>query len=295
MKKPLLALVFCAMSIMVLAPLEAGASQCEESKIIDRTFDASDFSALELKALAGYLEVTPSTGSEIHFWARACTSDQEYLDMMDLDVIETQDQLKLAAIIPWHQEDFEPRYASMDIELSLPANLPLRVKDSSGDMLIEGVSVTKIEDSSGEIRVTGGLTDLVIRDSSGDINVSELTGSVRVSDSSGDIRLRNIEQDVEIPGDSSGSIDIRRVKGSVRVDSDGSGDIEIDDVGMDVSIGSDGSGDIEIEDVRGRVVIQADGSGSISVGEVAGSFDVHNKGAGRIRTFKIDGEINIPN
>lgn len=295
MKKSLIALTICSLSLVVLAPLEAGADQCSASKVIEQTFDAAAFKQLDLKALAGELEVTAARDNEIHFWARACASSPEYLDMMDLDVVRSEDTLKLAAIIPWHQDDFDPMYATMDIELSLPEDMPIRIKDSSGNMLVEGVAVTKIEDSSGDIRVEDGRADLVVRDSSGDVSVSGLSGSVRVSDSSGDIILRDIQKNVEIPGDSSGSIDIRRVSGSVRVDSDGSGDIEIDDVGQDVAIGSDGSGDIDIEDVRGRVSIEADGSGSISVGEVAGSFEVHNKGTGKIRAFKVEGEINIPN
>lgn len=283
------------LSLFLMAcSLPAMAGYCTQTKTIEYDFTAADFAEMELKALAGELEVTASDDEQVHFWGKVCTDEETHLDMIDLDILKSDGKLKLVAIIPYHQKDFDPNFATMDIELSLPATLPLRLRDSSGDMTVTGVSVISIEDSSGNIRVRDGKSDISLRDSSGQIYVRGVEGSVTVSDSSGDIDLNNISGDVFIPGDSSGDVEVSRVSGTVNIDRDGSGDIDINDVGKDVLIGSDGSGDINIEDVKGMVRIDADGSGSVSIEEVAGNFELGNKGEGDIRTADIAGTIDTP-
>lgn len=280
--------------LLALASSSAFADFCFKSKIIELDFDAGSFEEVELKALAGDLEVTASDDGAIHFWGKVCTDSAKHLDMIDLDVLTSDSKLTLIAVIPYHQDDFDPSIATMDIELSLPETQGLRLRDSSGDMTVTGVSVLSIEDSSGDIRVRNGRTNLSMRDSSGEIDVRGVKGSVTVSDSSGSIELSKISGDVDIPGDSSGDVEISHVDGTVRIDRDGSGDIDIDAVGEDVLIGSDGSGDIDIEDVQGRVKIEADGSGAVRVEGVAGDFELGNKGAGEIRTSGVQGNITTP-
>lgn len=280
--------------LLASLPMTAVADYCNESKIIEQAFDGAGITLVELKALAGYLEVNPSRNDKITFWGRVCTDNETHLDMIDLDARTEGNTLQLTVVIPYYQEDFDPHYATMDIEFAVPANIKTRIRDSSGDMTVEGISVSSIEDSSGNIRVTDGKSDLSIRDSSGGITVRGLTGDVTVSDSSGDINLRGIEGDVDIPGDSSGDIDLNKVSGSINIDRDGSGDITIENVGKDVLIGSDGSGDIDIEEVEGMVRIEADGSGDVAVTSIAGSFELKSKGNGGIRTHDIDGSIDTP-
>jgi hypothetical protein len=280
--------------LFALQTLPAFADYCLESKIIEHEFNAADFKEVELKALAGDLEVTSGDAGTIRFWGKVCTDTERHLNMIDLDILKENGKLTLIAVIPYHQDDFDPSIALLDIELTLPSEMPLRLRDSSGDMTVSDVSVTSIEDSSGDIRVRNGRADLSVRDSSGQIYVRGVSGSVKVSDSSGDIDINNVDGDVEIPGDSSGDVEISDVKGTVIVARDGSGDIDIEHVGKDVLIGSDGSGDISIEDVKGMVRIEADGSGSVRVDDVAGDFELSNKGDGEIRTSDIAGRINTP-
>ena len=278
--------------LLLLISSSVNAFLCSETKIIEHTFAADDYSEVELKALAGELEVSCTDDSEIYFRGEVCTDNTHHLDMIDVDLIKKDGKLTIVAIIPYHQDDFDPSYASMDIELRLPKTLPVHLRDSSGDMQVENASVRSINDSSGDIRVLNGMSELSLRDSSGNMLVRGLIGNVIVSDSSGDIDLRRITGDVNIDGDSSGNIDVKDVHGSVTVNRDSSGDIE--SVTEDVLIGSDGSGDITIEEVSGGVRIEADGSGGIEVGRVVGNYFVGNKGSGEINTFDIDGEIDTP-
>lgn len=280
--------------LLVTLPATAYGDYCRESKIIEQEFDAAGLSQVQLKALAGDLEITPSSSDKITFWGRVCTDSEKHLNMIDLDIIKEGGKLTLAAIIPYHQDEFDPHYASIDIEFAVPEDLDTTVSDSSGDMIIEGVSVSSIEDSSGNIRVLGGKSNLKVRDSSGNITLRGNEGNVSVSDSSGDIDLRGVDGDVEIPGDSSGDIDLERVSGSINIRRDGSGDITIENVGQDVVIGSDGAGDIEIEEVQGQVRIGADGSGEVEVTSIAGDFELKSKGNGDIRVRDIDGKIDTP-
>jgi hypothetical protein len=280
--------------LLSLASPLALAQWCGESKTIEHQFDPSIFTEVELKALAGELEVTAGASDEIHFWGKVCTDTIAHLDMIDLDILQSEQKLTLAVIIPYHQDAFDPDYASMDIELRLPATLALKLRDSSGDMLIDGVYVTSIEDSSGDMKVIDGLAELSVRDSSGRIQIHSHHNDVTISDSSGDIELKGIQGNVTIPGDSSGDIDIDDVLGTLRIERDGSGGIGIDTVGGDVIIGLDGSGDIDIESVGGKVSIGSDGSGTISVSDVDGDLEVLNKGSGDIRTHSITGNVDTP-
>lgn len=292
MKHPLIRHTMLVLTLCLSGAVAA--DNCRLTKTIEKRFDADPFTEVELRALAGELEVTASADDQIHFWGRVCTDSQANLDMMDLDILTSDGKLTLIAIIPYHQENFDPWYATMDIEFSLPANLNLRLRDSSGDIHVSDVSVLSIEDSSGDIKVSNARTDLTIRDSSGRIGVRGVAGKINVTDSSGDIDIREISGDVEIPGDSSGDIEISGVSGAVVIDRDSSGDIDIDDVELDVTIGRDGAGDIKIESVRGAVSIHSDGSGSVTIDDVGGDLVIRNKGAGDIRTHGISGSIDTP-
>ena len=279
---------------LLMVSFTAVADYCAESKVIEHKLEPGDLAELQMRALAGSLEIAASEHDRIHLRGKACTSQPEYLAQMDINVGREDDNLVLGTVIPYHQDSFDPAYASIDIELQVPNNLPLRVQDSSGDMWIEDVRVLSVDDSSGDIRLINTTADITIRDSSGDVSIREHAGNLRIYDSSGAIDIREVQGDITIPGDSSGDIEIEDVQGLVTVESDSSGDIEIEHVSGDVLVGRDGSGGIEIGNINGRVEIMSDGSGSIDVTEIAGNFSVMNKGSGEIRHRGVQGEVNLP-
>lgn len=123
---------------------------------------------------------------------------------------------------------------SVDLDVRVPAGLPLVVDDSSGSLEVTDVHAdVEIEDGSGSIRVSG-VASVIIDDGS---------GSITVTDASGDV-------DIE---DGSGSITVDKVGGRVRID-DGSGGIDVSDVELDLVIVDDGSGGLDVSDVRGKVI-----------------------------------------
>lgn len=279
---------------LVVTAANSWAFGCKHSKDINFSRTAADYTLVEVKALAGELDVIGTNTSEISVEGRVCADEQEYVDQMDIIAEETAGGLILTAIIPYDNDDWYADYAHIDITVTLPHALFIQLRDSSGDISAYDASVISIDDSSGHIRINDNTADLELNDSSGDIDIRGNAGTLTIADSSGKIDIRDIEGDVLIPRDSSGDVEIDTVSGSVTIERDGSGSIDIEKVQKWVSIDSDGSGDIEIDSVKGYVEIGSDGSGTVSVSRVTGDFTVHSKGSGNIRSRDIEGHISIP-
>ncbi len=282
-----------AAATLAALPYTASAS-CEASEMHRHSFEMSSFEAVEMNALAGRLDIMGTDGDRMVFEGRACSNHERWLEDMTLDIEDSGDELVLTVIIPYDRPDFDARYAHMDITLKLPHTMPISLRDSSGDILVQEASVTSIQDSSGDIRVENAQGSLDIEDSSGDIDVRLTSGSVSVKDSSGNISLKGVGGDVVIPRDSSGEIEIEDVGGAVIIERDSSGSIEVETVAGSVEIGSDGGGGIDISDVEGSVSIGSDGSGLVRVRDVAGDFTLLAKGSGDIRVSRVEGTVTTP-
>lgn len=207
---------------------------------------------VEIVARAGDLTVRPSSDTTLAAAGRACASSQAFLDQTQMHVRRQGDLVQVHVQVPDEMKGIGLMYASLDLTVSVPGDLPVEITDSSGDMTLESVRVTKILDSSGDISARRLKGDVEIDDSSGDLRVEDTTGAVSVRDSSGDIVIRGASR-VHIPLDSSGEIDVERVTGDVRIDRDSSGDIRIADVGGSVEVLADGSGQVRVTGVKGTV------------------------------------------
>lgn len=280
--------------LLLALPLSAQAwDRCSESRQVEQRVDLSQIAALNLTARAGELRIEGSDRQDLALTARLCSSDEEALARMSVDQSTKNGVLHIAARIPWDEDDFDPRYAYIDLELQVPASLLIDLRDSSGDIHIQRAAVRHLQDSSGEIHIEDGRSELTILDTSGEIRVDGNAGNLTVTDSSGDMTHRDIQGHLRVLSDSSGDIDIRQVSGRVEIDRDSSGDIDIRDAAS-VQIGSDSSGSIEVREVRGNVNIDEDSSGNIDASQVAGNFRVGRKGNGKIRTDDVAGEISVP-
>ncbi len=284
---------FFTITLLCLS-LPSMATHCKEEKTITHSFDADEISLLWVNALAGSLEINGHNVNTVTVNARVCTNELKYLEQMTIDVDETGGQLDLTVIIPYKNIDWDADYAFMDLEIMVPKNLSVKLKDSSGNLVVRDVNLNSVNDTSGDIRLTKIHGDLEINDSSGDIYVRETIGNVTIHDSSGRIDVRDVTGDVVIPRDSSGDIDIDTVTGQVIIERDSSGSIRIKNVTKDVVIHNDSSGDIRISLVQGSVRIGNDGSGNIRIAQVDGDFTLDTKGSGNISTSRIKGKIELP-
>jgi hypothetical protein len=247
----------------VLAAGNAQAWNCKFEKEIDRTLDLAGSEQLSVIAGAGDLEITGKAGTtETRVRGKVCASEQGWLDDADI-VTEDGKNAEIAVIIPKTDNGWSVngnQYVYIDLYIEVPSDIPLDVKDSSGDL---------------EIRSTASVT---VSDSSGDIDIEDVNGDVVLNDSSGDIELLDINGNVNVRQDSSGDIYGRDIHGSVLVERDSSGDIRFQDVRDNFIVERDSSGDIVARTIGGDFRVLQDGSGEIRPSGVSGTVELPDKG-----------------
>ena len=240
---------------------EALAESCKYEKNIDKTLDLSNSEILTIAAAAGDLDIVGVAGAEqatIH--GRVCASKESWLESSEINTTSGK-RAGIEVSLPdtdggW--TSFGNSYARIDLQIEIPQDIALDVKDSSGDMSLKNIAAVEIKDSSGDIDIEKARGPVSISDSSGDIEVDEAEGDVTIeSDSSGDIEATDINGNVLVVSDSSGDIEATGISGDVIVERDSSGDISADDVGGDFRVLKDGSGGISSNDVKGEVDIPA--------------------------------------
>jgi DUF4097 and DUF4098 domain-containing protein YvlB len=246
----------------VLLASSAHASSCKYEKAIDVTLDVSGSELLSVAAAAGDLTITGRASSaEAKVRGKVCVSEEEWLSESEV-LTEGGRNASIAVSLPdtggW--SILFKRYAYVDLDIEVPADLALDIRDSSGDVEVHGTGPVNIQDSSGDIELEDVNGGTVLKDSSGDIELRRIGGDVTVrQDSSGDIYGRDIRGSVLIEHDSSGDIRFEEVSGDYVVEHDSSGDIEADTIGGDFRVLHDGSGEVRSNGVTGAVEVSEGG------------------------------------
>jgi Putative adhesin len=238
------------LSLPVAAP--ALDLDCRHTSERRATLDAAGATRVEIVARADDLTVQPAAGGSLLAEGRACASSPELLEQIQLRTQREGDVLRVYAQMPGEMKGIGLFYATLDLVVSVPADLPVDVTDSSGDATLDRVHLARVHDSSGDILARNVSGDFEIEDSSGDVRVEQAQGKVSIRDSSGDIVVQGASG-VHVVVDSSGDIDIARVAGDVLIEQDSSGDIAIAGVGGNVAVLADGSGQLRVSDARGTV------------------------------------------
>lgn len=238
------------------------------------TTPAAGVTKVVIHAEAGSLKVDGTPGAtQIAVNGTACTSDEDFLDRMNLTLRRSGSELHIEASIPEKTVFFGFFSARIDFAVTVPAGVPVSIDDSSGWIQIANTGTTTIDDNSGSIEVRNIRGNLTINDDSGAIEVDNVAGNVLIEDDSGEITVRNITGKVEIEDDS-GAINVARVD--------------------ELHIREDDSGSISVHDVKRDVLIDYDGSGSVTVADVGGNFTVNRKGSGSIDYVRVAGKVEIP-
>ena len=267
---------------LALLPFAAQADDCRFSAERALDIDAAGLSTLHLDTSAGDLDVRAEAGlARIEVRGRACHSDEAGLAGIQLQQQRSGQQATVSVVIPDAGSNsglFGNHHAYMDVRVRMPAGVRLDLRDSSGDLSVEGLRA-----------------GLELTDSSGDIELEDIGGGIEIADSSGDIEARRITSDLTVRSDSSGDIDIAGVEGNVLVREDSSGEIDVRDVTGDAEVGRDSSGDITFDTIGGSARVGADGSGGIRANQVRGDFTVERKSnADGIRHSGVGGRVNVP-
>ncbi len=229
---------FVVMAMFLASFSHAAWTDYEEER--DLSLDAGGIGELDIQAGAGTLDVRGVPGQdaiEVRATIVVADADEEeaariIAKRMELSLEEHDGKAVLVS-------DFDSGFmgsgtnARIDLEVTVPAGLPLKIDDSSGSLDVRDVAADVwIDDGSGSIDVEN-VANLTIEDGSGSIDVEGVAGDVNVTDGSG-------------------SITVRSVSGSVTID-DGSGSIRVSDVEEDLIIVDDGSGGLKFSDIRGTV------------------------------------------
>ncbi len=233
---------------------------CDHRQDIDQVVSLEDVSLIDIEVNAGDLRVIGSSDdSEIRVSGVACMSKAKWLDEFELKTGQRGDRAFVETAMPdtdsW---GWGNNYAYVDLTITVPDSIELKVSDSSGDAEIRDVATLTVRDSSGDLEIYNVSGDLDVKDSSGDLEIDGVDGQVELEDSSGDIEVSNVSSRVLVHSDSSGDIDIESVEADVRVDRDSSGSIYVADIAGDFSVGSDTSGGIRHRNVVGRVDVPDD-------------------------------------
>jgi hypothetical protein len=241
--------------------------------------DGAGAEKIVIRAGAGDLKVGGRAGStRVDARGTACATKQPLLDATQISVRREGKVVMIETTLPHNEEEGwswgKNDYAYLDIEISLPAGLPVEAIDSSGDASFSDLKSLDVQDSSGDLEVTRIASGLSVGDSSGDVEIRS-AGSVRLRDSSGDVEAEDIRGNVEVLVDSSGDLRIRNVDGNVDID-------------------QDSSGSIRVEDVKGSVIVDSDSSGDIYAGRVAGDFTVGSDSSGSIEHESVRGKVSVP-
>lgn len=210
MKRFVTAVAALLLAVPCLMAQEGSNPTAERTAVIS----TSGARAVRIVALAGSLRIEGRRGlTEARAHGTASTAYPHDLGDVRLVVERHDDTVYVKTVF---SDSNQSGHQSLDLVVEVPAEVPLDVRDGSGDTDIRGVG------------------DISIHDGSGDLRVSAVDGLVRIWDGSGEIRAS-------------------RVRGDVEVLQDGSGAIDVDDIGGDFLVDRKGSGAIHFADVRGRL------------------------------------------
>lgn len=190
----------------------------------------------------------------------ACTSDNSVLNSLQVTQKLVGDQLliEMGADSQAPSNLFGSSYAYLDINLQLPARMPVSLSVGSGNATVSGVQQLQGRVSSGDLHVRHVAGKYTASVGAGDIDANDIGSLDLGSVGSGDVKVEGIKGDAKIGSIGSGDVMLRRVGGSVHADTLGSGDLGVKDVGGSFSLGAMGSGDVTHARVKGKLSLPRD-------------------------------------
>jgi DUF4097 and DUF4098 domain-containing protein YvlB len=221
----------------------------------------------------------------------------------------------------WNNDNYR---IDADIEVFVPKNSDLQVRNASGDVRVAGIDGTldlsvanhylEVRDCKGQFvlssrygecrlaNLTGNLRlesrsnthlenhrgDVTIASEFSPISVSKVDGKVAVTIVDGGLIIDSVSQPVVIDA-KGGQIKATRLGGSLEIVASHKS-VHVEDVASDVRLESRYAA-VFLKDIRGKVEIKSD-SDRIDADAVAGSITMHGRGSG-IRVNEAGGGLNI--
>lgn len=258
MKTEALLLAGAVGALAMTAPAALSAQdydQCAVSRTAELDIPTDGIRLLDVIARAGSLEIEgQSRTSEIRVEATVCASDEERMQGLEVTLNRSGSTVNLETVFPDNDRNWNRGYSKINLVVSVPSGMDLRIEDGSGHTEVQGVGSVEIEDGSGH---------LTLRD---------ITGNVEIDDGSGHIEVFDVVGQIEID-DGSGGITVSGVDGGVRL-TDGSGPVEIDNVSMNVVVTDKGSGPVAVRDIDGDLSVSGTRRERIRYDNIGGALDL---------------------
>ncbi len=166
---------------------------------------------------------------------------------------------------------------SLDLELTVPKNASLVIRDEKGDVTVSDLSKPlSINTANGDIEVRDNGGDVTIDNRHGDIKVSDTKGNVKISGHGGEVNVTGASGGLTIEGEFYGPIRADKIAKGVRFLSQRT-DLTLSQLSGHMETGS---GNMEIVDAQGNLSLRTN-SYDVTIENATGKVKVDNRN-GRI-------------
>lgn len=196
----------------------------------------------KVRVEGSFVDVYVKNGDKVHFSGIIEGNGDEDDYRFDTDIVGTT--LVIKVVSENSRYDWKNRRITESrIDVTISDGVELDIDNSSGDISVANLraSESKIEASSGDIKLRSIVANLELETSSGDIDIEGLIGDSKIESTSGDQSLYNLKGNITSQA-SSGDITVAKFDGSMDIEAT-SGDIKI----------RGGEGTLEVRTTSGEI------------------------------------------
>ncbi|WP_404461156.1 DUF4097 family beta strand repeat-containing protein [Sutcliffiella horikoshii] len=217
----------------------------------EKTVSGSEVENIEIRATSADIKVVSADREDIYAKLSGDVSEKNK-DKYKLKVKEVDGKVRVEVEQPKMEFQIGTNITSLKLEVEVPEKTftqlstystssdiqmsglrvdSLKTELTSGDILVEGVTITdsySIDLTSGDVRIENTeAKDITIEGTSGDITFKEVIANVQVDTTSGDIKVWGVQGNIDVET-TSGDIEIEneRVTGNLEVEVT-SGDVRV--------------------------------------------------------------------
>jgi hypothetical protein len=285
---------------MMLAALPAAVASRSAQEEVTRDFQKSltlgAGQSVSVDHRFGEVRIHGESGREVKINATirvqaGSRSDSEaFADKIRIEVEQTGEGVRIRTVYPeeekrWFSFGRRSSY-SVNYDIGMPADAPLRVKNNFGSVETTGVhGAGDLENSHGSLTVRdAGAARL--NNSFGSIELGGASGNVYLSDNNGSVQVFDVKGTLEIRN-RFGSISARNIQGSATI-TGGNGALELTDSGAASITNSFGS--VNAHNIRGDLSVH-DNNGNVEVSTIAGGIAITNS-FGNVSFNDVHGRVN---
>lgn len=289
---------FFSITGMAFARSASRSAQEEVSRDFQKSLTLSSGQSVQVEHELGDVRVHGQSGRDVKIQATihvqtSSRSDSEALaNKIHIQVEETSQGVRIHTEYPeemrhgsWFSGQRHFSY-SVSYDIAMPADAPLRVKDSFGGIDVNGVrGQLDLDTSHGSVALREGGPSRV-NNSFGSVDVAGVSGNLSVTDTNGSVQVADIKGALDIRN-RFGTIDVRNVQSGATI-TGGNGSVIIADVASATITTSFGS--VEARSVRGDLTVR-DNNGNVEVSTIGGAVDLSNS-FGSVTFSDVKGRVN---